>query len=81
MTPTRADRCCYVMFKDQLVTDGGSREVIKTTQLNIGNRNHKQVERKLKQSTGDNVLDEALELLLDPITGLQLTVVKLWESF
>merc|ERR1711953_211796 len=69
MTPTRADRCCYVMYKDQLATKGGTHEVVKTTKLDVSNRQYKRVERKLRQSTGDNALDEALELLLDPVTG------------
>ena len=69
MTPTRADRCCYVMYKDQLITRGATKEVISTVPLPLKYYKARQLERKLKQTTGDNALDEALELLLDPITG------------
>ena len=41
MTPTRADRCCYVMHKDQLVEKGGMREDISVTPLPISNRKFK----------------------------------------
>ena len=55
------------MYKDQLESKGGMD--ISPTPVSISNRKFKKVERKLRQSTGDSALDEALELLLDPITG------------
>ena len=52
-----------------LLKKGGMRDDIHATPISISNRKFKKVERKLRQSTGDNVLGEALELLLDPVTG------------
>ena len=39
MTPTRADRCCYVMYKDQLDEKEG--KTISATKLQISNRKFK----------------------------------------
>ena len=57
------------MCKDHLASRGGTNEDIRIALLPTSNWKLKRVARKLRQSTGDSALDEALELLLYQITG------------
>ena len=56
LSPTRADRCCYVMYEEDSSASAG-----------LGNPRASQVS-EARQYSGD-ILEETLDYLLDPVTG------------